>query len=50
MIRTFIQAPQFTKAWEFGYNKPSGSSNRLIKILANDVNIIKKFPFVVESK
>lgn len=37
------------ESWELGYNKPSGSSNRLITMLANDSNLVKKFPFVVEN-
>ena len=37
------------EAWELGYNKPLGSSNRLITMLAADKNLVKKFPFVVEK-
>ena len=34
------------EAWEAGTNKPSGSSNRLITLLSNDDNFVKKYPFV----
>lgn len=51
LFASFLGVSQKTvEAWELGYNKPSGSSNRLITILANDKSLVKKFPFVVEKK
>lgn len=51
LFAKFLGVSQKTvEAWELGYNKPSGSSNRLITMLAYDINLIKKFPFVVEKK
>ena len=51
LFASFLGVSQKTvEAWELGYNKPSGSSNRLISMLVNDNDLINKFPFVIENK
>ena len=51
LFASFLGVSQKTvEAWELGYNKPYGSSNRLISMLVNDNDLINKFPFVIENK
>ena len=34
------------EAWEYGKNKPSGCSNRLLQMLEQNKNLINEYPFI----
>ena len=38
------------EAWETGTNRPSGTASRILNMLEMDTELIRKFPFVRESR